>query len=277
MVVTGGSRGIGFAIARALANEGAALALAARTQEQLDDACGLLRGEGARCIAHRTDVSDTREVEAFFQRIRSEFGAVHVLVNNAGVNGAIGELTSCDPVEWRRAIEVNLLGTVYCTRAAIPLMREQRGGKIINLAGGGVGGSAVAPRVSAYVTSKAAIVQFTEAIARELAADGIQVNAVSPGAVATEMTAAVVAAGPEKAGAELYERTLRQRAQGETPDLAARLVVWLASERSGTLTGKLLSAKWDDVGQLDPTAANKSSLYTMRRIDGVLFREVDER
>ena len=89
------------------------------------------------------------------------------------------------------------------------------------------------------------------------------------------MTLAVVAAGPEKAGRELYERTLKQRASGgEPPELAARLVAWLVSPASGSLTGKLLSAKWDDVGKLDVAAANGSSLYSLRRIDQALFAEI---
>jgi 3-oxoacyl-[acyl-carrier protein] reductase len=201
-------------------------------------------------------------------------GRVDALVNNAGINGPIGELATADIAQWRAAIEVNLFGAMYMTRAVIPVMRTQGGGKIVNLAGGGVGGFSVAPRVSAYATSKAAVVQFTECIAREVAEHNIQVNAISPGAVVTEMTAAVVAAGPEKAGRELYERTLRQReGGGELPDAAARLVAWLASSK-GTLTGKLLSAKWDPYEQIDAAAANKSSVYTLRRIDDVLFREV---
>jgi 3-oxoacyl-[acyl-carrier protein] reductase len=89
------------------------------------------------------------------------------------------------------------------------------------------------------------------------------------------MTAAVVAAGPEKAGKELYERTVKQRQSGgESPDLAAKLVVWLASDASGALTGKMLSAKWDKVAAIDAASANASSLFTLRRIDGALFDEV---
>src|SRR6267143_830396 len=205
-LVTGGGRGIGLAIAKALAADGAAVALAARTREQLEDAAAQLRRGGARCLAHATDVSVPEEIDALFARVRAELGPVQVLVNNAGVNGAIGELATCDLGEWRRAIEVNLLGTVFATRAAIPFMRQQGGGKIVNLAGGGIGGPSVATRVSAYVSSKAAVVQFTEAIARELAEHNIQVNAVSPGVVVTEMTAGVIAAGPQKAGRELYQR-----------------------------------------------------------------------
>jgi NAD(P)-dependent dehydrogenase (short-subunit alcohol dehydrogenase family) len=275
-VVTGGSRGIGLAIARALGSEGARVAIASRTQRELDAARATLEGERVEVLARVTDVARFDDVKALVNAVETRWGrAVDVLVNNAGVNGAIGRVDECDLAEWKLAFEVNLFGTMHACRAVLPRMRAARRGKIVNLAGGGVGGPGVAPRVSAYAASKAAVVQFTESLARELIDDGIQVNAIAPGAVVTEMTAAVVAAGPAKAGQELYERTLKQRQTGgEPPDLAAKLVVWLASDASGALTGKMLSAKWDKVEGLDLAAANKSSLFALRRIDGALFEEV---
>jgi 3-oxoacyl-[acyl-carrier protein] reductase len=273
-IVTGGSRGIGLAMARALAKSGMRVAIASRTQAQLEAAMVELANEGHEVLARATDVARDEECEALVAETVRAFGRLDVLVNNAGVNGWIGPLEGCDVAEWRQAVEVNLFGTMQCTRAALPHMRKQGGGKIVNLAGGGVGGNGVAPRVSAYTTSKAAVAQLTESLARELAEHNVQVNCISPGAVVTEMTAAVVAAGPEKAGKELYERTLAQRsAGGESPELAAALVAWLASEKSGKLTGKLFSAKWDKVAELDVAAVNASPMYTLRRIDGTMFAE----
>src|SRR5258706_2124744 len=275
-IVTGGSRGIGLAIARDLASRGFDLVLGARTEHQLMEARDRIGREfRVRCLAHRTDVADPVQAEALVERAVAELGRIDGLVNNAGMTGAIGDLQQCDLREWRAALEVNLFGTMHMMRAAIPHVRKEGGGRIVNLAGGGIGGPGVAPRISAYATSKAAVVQLTECIAREVAADGIFVNAVSPGAVVTEMTAGVIAAGVEKAGRELYERTLQQRESGgESPELAARLVAWLLSPASKNLSGKLLSAKWDDVSRIDPEGANRSSLYALRRIDGALFREV---
>jgi NAD(P)-dependent dehydrogenase (short-subunit alcohol dehydrogenase family) len=274
-LVTGGSRGIGLAIARALGAEGARIAIASRTPRELDAARALLESEHVEVLARATDVAHFDEVKTLVDEVERRWGRVDVLVNNAGVNGAIGRVDECDPAEWRLAFEVNVFGTMHACRAVLPGMRARRSGKIVNLAGGGVGGPGVAPRVSAYAASKAAVVQLTESLARELVEDGIQVNAVAPGAVVTEMTAAIVAAGPEKAGRELYERTRKQRESGgEPPDLAAKLVVWLASAASGALSGKMLSAKWDQVEAIDIPAANRSSLFAMRRIDGQLFDQV---
>jgi NAD(P)-dependent dehydrogenase (short-subunit alcohol dehydrogenase family) len=274
-IVTGGSRGIGLAIARALGVEGARVAIASRTARELDAARGVLEADGVTALARPTDVARFEDVKALANEALAKWGRIDVLVNNAGVNGAIGRIDECDLGEWKLAFEVNVFGTMHACRAVLPAMRAARRGKIINLAGGGVGGPGVAPRVSAYASSKAAVVQLTEALARELVEDGIQVNAIAPGAVVTEMTAAVVAAGPAKAGKELYERTLKQRQSGgEPPELAAKLVVWLASDASGALTGKMLSAKWDKVDGIDVDVANRSSLFALRRIDGALFDEV---
>jgi 3-oxoacyl-[acyl-carrier protein] reductase len=276
-IVTGGSRGIGFAIARALGTEGARVAITSRTATELEVARAKLDGERIESMARPADVARFGDVSAFVDDVVRRWKRVDVLVNNAGVLGAIGRLDDCDLEAWKSAIEVNLYGTVHACRAVLPHMRAGGGGKIINLAGAGIGGPSVAPRVSAYASSKAAIVQFTESLAREVHEDRVHVNAVSPGAVVTEMTSAVIAAGEDRAGAELHRRTLEERARGgESPELACRLVVWLACQGSEGPTGKLLSAKWDKPDAIDVDTANRSSLYTMRRIDGALFREVSK-
>jgi 3-oxoacyl-[acyl-carrier protein] reductase len=274
-IVTGAGRGIGKAIARAFAAEGARLVLAARSTQELQSVADLVRREtGSDSVVQRCDVSSSAEVQKLIDRALTACGRIDILVNNAGTYGPIGPLEECDPDEWRRTIEVNLLGTVYASRAVLPLFRAQRWGRIVNLAGAGVGGPSVTPRISAYAASKASVVQFTESLAKEVAAWNVRVNAIAPGAVTTEITNAVIAAGPERAGREFYDRNVRQKEQGgDAPELAARLAVHLASEEC-QLTGKLLSAKWDDLASIDEGEANRGSLFSLRRIDRVLFAEV---
>jgi 3-oxoacyl-[acyl-carrier protein] reductase len=276
-IITGGGRGIGKAIARAFAAEGAQIAVAARSEGEIEATAAELRREtGVRCLAQRCDVSDPAQVQRLVDAARDVLGRVDVLVNNAGTYGWIGPLVDADPAEWRRAVEVNLLGTVYASRAVLPLFRDQRWGRIVNLAGAGIGGPSIPPRISAYAASKAAVVQFTESLAKEVASWNVQVNAIAPGAVTTAITEAVIAAGSERAGREFYERSVRQKEQGgDAPELAARLAVHLASDEC-KLTGKLLSAKWDKLDSVDAEQANRGSLFALRRIDGVLFAEVEK-
>ena len=270
-LVTGASRGLGRALAGALAEAGMDVALAARDEKAVNKASDTIaKTHGTKCISGAVNVARSDQVEAFVKRVHATLGRIDVLVNNAGIYGPIGTLTDCDVDAWRRAIEVNLFGTMYATRAVLPIMRAQRSGKIINLAGGGVGGPYVAARVSAYATSKAAVVQLTESIAREAEEYGVQVNAVSPGAVVTDMTYEIVQAGEERAGRELYQRTVRERQTGSSDaEPAKRLVVWLASAKSGRLTGKLLAATRDAYQDIDLEEARSSSLFTLRRVDGV--------
>lgn len=273
-LITGGSRGIGRILASALAEAGMDIALAARNAGELEAVKSEVEKLGAKCFTRVTDVAKPEDVTAFVEGAHASLGRIDVLVNSAGVYGAIGEITQIDLADWRKAIEVNLLGTVYATRAVLPFMGKVGGGKVINFAGGGVGGPNVTARVSAYATSKAAVLQFTECVAKEAAAYNVQVNAIAPGAVVTGMTAEIIQAGAEVAGRDLFERTRRERETGNDRAAEAKAcVLWLASPQSGALTGKTLSATRDDYKSLDVAKVNASSLYTIRRIDNGLYLE----
>ncbi|WP_046321942.1 SDR family oxidoreductase [Mycobacterium sp. UM_Kg1] len=269
-VVTGGSQGLGLAVAGAFAAEGADVLICGRGEEALDKARGQLSActrTGRRVVAAVADVSRPEDSERLVSSALDAFGRLDVLVNNAGVYGPMGLLEDVDWGEWARALEINLLGTVLPCRAALPHMKNAGHGKIINLSGGGA--TAPMPRISAYAASKAAVVRFTETLAEEVRQDGIDVNAVAPGALNTRLLEQVLSAGAQRVGADYYEKSVRQKQQGgASMDSAAALCVFLASARSGGLTGKLISAVWDPWETLPAhaTALAKSDIYTLRRI-----------
>jgi NAD(P)-dependent dehydrogenase (short-subunit alcohol dehydrogenase family) len=274
-VVTGAGRGIGRALALHLASVGMPLALCARSNDELDETAAEVRDRGATVLASVVDVSDAAAMAAFAGVVRDELGAPWALVNNAAVLGPVGRLDEADMNEWFRALLIDTGGVAATSRAFVPLMRDAGGGRIINLSGGGVGGAGLQPNVSAYTASKAAVAVLTESLARELAG-AITVNAVAPGAQPTGFADEVLRVGPEHAGRELYEATVRDQSTTASLDGLLSLVDFLLSPESAWLTGKLLSARWDRVEALLDARERlvSTSLLTLRRIDDTMFQEV---
>ena len=262
-IVTGGGRGIGRAIALALAEEGARVALVARTRAELD-ATAMLVSAGAEVLKLQADVGRRAEVDAVIDQVLDTWDGVDVLVNNAGIQGPLGRAEEVDPEAWMQTVQVNLGGCFYCTRKVLPAMMAQKYGKIINLSGGG----AVGPRpvFSAYSASKAAVVRFSENLAAEVAEYGIDVNSFAPGAVKTRMLDERLVAG-EAVGADERAGDQQLLQEGGTPpERPAALAVYLASARSDGLTGKMLAAVWDPWEDLDIEAVMATEAYTVRRL-----------
>jgi NAD(P)-dependent dehydrogenase (short-subunit alcohol dehydrogenase family) len=265
-IITGAGRGIGRAIALAFAHEGADVLVASRTLSEVAETAEEVRALGRHALALKVDVSNRDEVERMVAQAFDEFGKVDILVNNAGIYGPIGSLVDNDPEKWVQTVRINLFGSFLCAQAVLPSMIRQRRGKIINLSGGGA--SSPLPNFSAYAASKAAIVRLTETLAEEIKGFNIQVNAIAPGGVNTRLTDEVLAAGAA-AGEEMLERTRRQKETGGVPpERTAALAVFLASDESDGLSGRLISAVWDDWesmnGRIDQVMA--SDLYTLRRV-----------
>ncbi len=267
-IVTGGGRGIGRAIAVALADAGGAVVVAARTADEIEETAGAIRGNGGTALTVTADVSQPAEVEALVSRAVANFGRVDILVNNSGMQGAIGPLVDNDPALWVQTMNVNLVGTFLCSRAVLPGMIQRRSGKIINLSGGGA--TAPRPHFSAYAASKAAVVRLTECLAEEVREYNIQVNAIAPGAVNTRMLQQVLAAGTQ-AGERAIAEAQRQTETGGTPaERAAALAVFLASADSNCLTGKLISAPhdgWESWDQKRISELMSAPWFVLRRID----------
>ncbi|HEX9366564.1 MAG TPA: SDR family oxidoreductase, partial [Vicinamibacterales bacterium] len=187
-LITGANQGLGLAIARAYVTAGASVFLCARDAALLEAArveVSALATEGQLVRAQRADVSRREDVEALAKAVLDVFPRVHILVNNAGVYGPMGLIEDVNWDAWARAIEINLFGSILMCRALLPHFKAHGYGKIVQLSGGGA--TTPLPRISAYAASKAAIVRFSETLAEEVRADGIDVNAIAPGALNTRL------------------------------------------------------------------------------------------
>lgn len=241
-VVTGGGRGIGRAVARALAGAGASVLVTARTEEEIAAVADELRGEGHEAHAVPCDVTEPDEVDALAAAARERVGPVDVLVNNAGVAGS-QPFHRLGLEEWQRTLRVNATGSFLCTKAFLPDMLERGWGRVVMMAStaGLTGGRYIA----AYSASKHAVMGLTRSLAEEVAGRGVTVNAVCPSYVDTPMTDRSVARISEKTGLgeEEARGALRARSPQErfvTPEEAAHAVLYLCAEEARGVNGASL-------------------------------------
>ena len=269
-LVTGASQGLGKAIASAFVKEGADVAICARDGELIELVAKEFRAQavkGQKVFAAPCDVSSFNQVDRLFSDISAHLGPVEILVNNAGIYGPKGPSESISFVEWTRAIEINLYGVFLPCQHGIRHMKRGGRGKIINLSGGGA--TAPLPRFSAYAASKAAVVRLTETLAEELRGHSIDVNAIAPGALNTRLLGEVLSAGSDAVGKEYFDKAVKQRdSGGASLERATGLSVYLASEISDGITGKLISAQWDPWQNLHESRDRlaQSDVYNLRRI-----------
>ena len=267
IAITGGARGIGLAMAEYFAKRGARIAIGARSRPELTHALTLLQQAGpGPHLAIPLDVREDASVKNFADRVRGELGPIFGLVAAAAIYGEIGTFLESSIDKWREALDINLLGTVRTVQTFARLMREDgRGGRIVLFSGGGQN---AIPNFAPYVTSKGALWRFTETVGAELSAHQIYVNAIAPGAVNTRFLEDLLAAGKDKVGAELWEKSQHQKsAGGASPLKAARLADFLLSERSRGLYGRTLSALWDDYENFgDLEALSRSDQFAFRRV-----------
>jgi NAD(P)-dependent dehydrogenase (short-subunit alcohol dehydrogenase family) len=270
ILIAGGSRGIGKAVAQACLNAGAHIAIAARNPVLLEQTRAELQASasnGPQVFAYAADISDPSAVEELIATVISKLPNFSGLVNCAAVLGPKGDLDEIAIDEWIRAIQVNLIGTMLLCRAVLPHFRARRYGKIVNFSGGGA--TSPRPRFGAYAASKTAVVRLTENLARELAEAGIRVNAISPGAVNTRMLDELLEAGPAQVGEAVYQQAIHQKENGGAPaENAANLCVMLLSNTGDGITGRLISAVWDPWESLPARTHELAStdVYTLRRI-----------
>jgi NAD(P)-dependent dehydrogenase (short-subunit alcohol dehydrogenase family) len=231
--VTGASRGLGRAIALALAEAGADLVLAARSREGLEETAATVGRHGRRALVQPADVTRWDDVERLARSALDEYGRIDVLVNNSGVVGE-GPLLETSPEDWHRVVDTNLHGVFYGCRAFGPIMVRQGGGVVVNVAS--VFGAMGVPNVVSYSASKAAVAHFTRCLAVEWARHKIRVNAVAPGYFETDMNAAYRA---RPGGLERIQQQVPLRRIGR-PDELGPLVVYLASDAAAYMTGEVI-------------------------------------
>lgn len=235
-IVTGGGRGLGRSVALALGKEGARVVLAARTKREIEHVAEELRALKRDVIAVKTDVTVEEEVAHLVERTLQEYGTIDILINNAGERGHIGPVCELSVEQWNYILRANLTSAFICSKAVLPVMMENRYGKIINIATT----TTPRPNLTPYMVAKAGLVHFTKQLAREMKDFNIQVNAIHPGVMDTRMQKEIRKAGADAIGTDMFER-MKEEGILKSPDEPAQLVLFLASRVADGITGRFLS------------------------------------
>ncbi len=243
VLVTGGGRGIGRAIALALAEEGAKVAVTARTASELEEVAGAIRNRGGRALPLTADLADRAAPRHIVQQVADQLGPVEILVNNAGIGSSANPqpVVDFDDDFWELSLRVNLTAPYLLCKAVLPAMLAQRWGRIINIAS--INGKIGSLHGAAYAASKHGVLGLTRTLALELAAQGITANAICPGPVRTVMNDRRVAYDARRRGVTFEEQAASMTPMGRRlePDEVAPLAVYLASEEAGMVTGQALN------------------------------------
>ena len=265
VLVTGAGRGIGKRLAVGFAAAGNRVGLLARSKAELDLAHLEIEHAGGNALRVRADVTDFEQVNAAVDRMRVHYGEVNVLICSAAVPGPIGPFVDQSPKAWADTVHTNLIGVMHACKAVLPHMIARREGKIIVLSG--VGATIARPNLSAYAACKAAVARLVETIAEEVREHNVQINCMGPGATYTHMTDEILRAG-DRAGWKESEEALQVRQTGGVPpEKQLVLAMFLASQESNHISGKLIHVS-DDWKKLRSNNLHPEA-YTLRRLQKV--------
>ena len=266
-VITGATGVIGGKIAESFISEGCKVIACGRSEDKLEE-IKKKYPEGS-VTTYKADVAIPEQMQGLFNYVQDNFGKLDILVTAAGIYGEMGLVEQIDPENWMKAIEVNLFGTVISVKYAINLLRKSESPRIILFAGGGEGPMS---GFTSYVCSKGAVLRLNESLSEELSDDNIMVNAIYPGLVNSGFVRDLIKAGEDRVGKEKYRQAMDQIAGvSETfgPERASEFVMFLCSNESDGITGKLFAARWDSeeiIERHKSEIMESKDIYTPRRI-----------
>jgi NAD(P)-dependent dehydrogenase (short-subunit alcohol dehydrogenase family) len=239
VVVTGAGRGIGKATAIAMAQAGWRVALVSRSKGELESVRQLICGRGGEAACHVVDVSDLPGIREMWAGVCEGWGSPDCLVNNAAVVEPVGAAIEADPLAWARLVEINLTGAFFCAQTALKTMVERRRGSLLSIVSGM--GLRVFPHFSAYSASKAGLIHLTRVLAEEVRPHGVNVNALDPGLVHTDMQTCLRRLSAEAVGEEMRERLRDFHEKGllKPPDLVGRWIAAFLGDRARKITGEI--------------------------------------
>ena len=261
-LITGAGRGLGRAFSIGLAAAGMRVAAVARSADQIAETVRLIEASGGSAVALRADVSDPAEVRRMAQEARDRLGPIDVLINNAGAGGPFGPTWEADPADWWRAFETNMQGPFLCCREIVPGMVAAGRGRIVNVASGA--GTRAIPYMSAYVSSKAALIRFSETLAGVLKDSGVSVFAIQPGTVRTAMAEEVLNS-PDALRWLPWFKNIFDEGGDVTAEAATALVLFLASGKADALSGRFFAVPEDPAEVVERVEeVKRDDLYTLR-------------
>ena len=272
VIITGGTEGFGLAIAKNFIDLGANLLVCSRNNNRVEKAIKIfskIKEKNQLVLGIKADISKNKDVENLFSIATRNFKGIDIIVNNAGIYGPIGRLEDVEWSHWLEALNINLLGSILVIKNALPILKEQNKGKVIQISGGGA--TSPMPNFSAYAVSKTGIVRLIETISQELKNYNIDINAIAPGALNTKMLDELLESGPENVGYDFYDRSIKQKKEGGAGfSRGIELINFLASSKSNGISGRLISALWDKYEDWPKYLKDlkKSDAYTLRRITG---------